>query len=58
MPRAIEIAEKIASNGPLAVQATKAISNYWRFFNIEDHKRFGVYPHDVVYASTARAHGS
>ncbi len=51
MPRAVEIAEMISANGPLAVQATKAISNYWRFFNIEDHKRFGVYPHDVVYAS-------
>lgn len=41
MPRAIEIAEKICANAPLAVRASKTIAHYWRQLQIDEHYRFG-----------------
>ncbi|MBI4496544.1 MAG: enoyl-CoA hydratase/isomerase family protein [Chloroflexi bacterium] len=41
MPRAIEIAEMIASNAPIAVQGTKAVASYWRQLNMDESYRFG-----------------
>ena len=35
MPRAIEIAEMIGANAPLAVQGTKAVAQHWRLFGLE-----------------------
>jgi enoyl-CoA hydratase/carnithine racemase len=39
LPRAIEIAEMIAVNAPVAVQATKAMAQFWRNFGMEESSR-------------------
>ena len=39
MPRAIEIAEMIAGNAPLAVQGSKAMAQMWRQFGMEESRR-------------------
>ena len=36
MPRAVEIAEMIGANAPLAVQGTKAVAQFWRRFGLEE----------------------
>ena len=36
MPRAVEIAEMIGANAPLAVQGTKAVAQVWRCFGLEE----------------------
>jgi len=36
MPRAVEIAETIGANAPLAVQGTKAVAQFWRRFGLEE----------------------
>lgn len=41
MPRAIEIAEMIAANAPLAVEGTKAVAQEWRQLQIDESYRFG-----------------
>lgn len=41
MPRAIEIAEMIASNAPLSVEGTKSIAHQWRQLQIDESYRFG-----------------
>ena len=43
MPRAIELAEQIASNAPLSVQATKAMIQAWRMAKIDDSYRLGAW---------------
>jgi enoyl-CoA hydratase/carnithine racemase len=48
MPRAIEIAQMIAANAPLAVQGTKAISHQWRQLQIDESYRFGAWVGQVV----------
>ena len=35
MPRAVEIAETIGANAPLAVQGTKAVAQHWRLYGLE-----------------------
>ncbi len=35
MPRAVEIAETIGANAPLAVQGTKAVAQHWRLYGVE-----------------------
>ena len=37
LPRAIEIAKMINENGPIAVQGVKAVANYWRNLQINEH---------------------
>ena len=43
MPRAVEIAEMIGGNAPLAVQATKAVAQYWRRLGLEESLRLGAW---------------
>jgi enoyl-CoA hydratase/carnithine racemase len=40
MPRAVEIAEMIGANAPLAVQGTKAVTQFWRRFGLEESLKF------------------
>ena len=35
MPRAVEIAETIGANAPLAVQGTKAVAQHWRLYGLD-----------------------
>ena len=51
MPRAIEIAEMIAANAPLAVEGTKAIAQQWRQLQIDESYRFGEWVRRQVFAS-------
>jgi len=39
MPRAVEIAEMIGKNAPLAVQATRAVAQVWRKYGLEESLR-------------------
>ena len=39
MPRAVEIAEMIGRNAPLAVQGTKAVASFWRQLGVEESNR-------------------
>ena len=39
MPRAVEIAEMIGANAPLAVQGTKAVAQFWRRYGLEESYR-------------------
>ena len=39
MPRAVEIAEMIGANAPLAVQGTKAVAQFWRRYGMEESMR-------------------
>lgn len=41
LPRAIEIAEMIAANAPLAVQGSKAVARFWRHHAVDESYRFG-----------------
>ena len=41
MVRAVEIAEMIGGNAPLAVQGTKAVAQYWRRLGLEESARLG-----------------
>ena len=43
MVRAVEIAEMIGGNAPLAVQATKAVAQYWRRLGLEESARLGAW---------------
>ena len=43
IPRAVEIAEIIAQNAPLAVQGTKAVTQFWRQFGLEESLRMGAW---------------
>jgi enoyl-CoA hydratase/carnithine racemase len=40
MPRAVEIAEMIGANAPLAVQGTKAVAQFWRRYGLEESLQF------------------
>lgn len=48
MPRAIEIAEMIAANAPLAVEGTKSIAQQWRNLQVDESYRFGDWVGRVV----------
>ena len=43
IPRAIELAEMIAANAPLSVQATKSMIQAWRMAKIDDSYRLGAW---------------
>ena len=51
MPRAVEIAEMIASNAPLSVQGTKAVVQAWRMAKIDDSYRLYDWVGRVVFNS-------
>jgi enoyl-CoA hydratase/carnithine racemase len=48
LPRAVEIAEMIAANAPLAVEGTKAVAQQWRQLAIDESYRFGEWVGRVV----------
>ena len=43
LPRAVAIAEMIASNAPLAVQGTKAVAQFWRQLGMDESHRLGAW---------------
>ena len=51
MPRAIELAELIASNAPLAVQATKAQIQHWASADLSNSHRLYQWVADKVFSS-------
>ena len=51
LPRAVEIAEMIATNAPLSVQGTKAVVQAWRKAKIDDSLRLGQWVSRVVIGS-------
>ncbi|MCL0101531.1 enoyl-CoA hydratase/isomerase family protein [Dehalococcoidia bacterium] len=51
MPRAIEIAEMIASNAPLSVQGTKAVTSFWRRAAMEESHKMAEWCRRVVWDS-------
>jgi enoyl-CoA hydratase/carnithine racemase len=40
MPRAVQIAEMIASNAPIAVAGSKAVAMYWRHLAIDEQQKY------------------
>lgn len=48
MPRAVEIAEMIAANAPLAVEGTKAMAQQWRQLQVDESYRLGDWVGRVV----------
>jgi enoyl-CoA hydratase/carnithine racemase len=48
MPRAVEIAEMVAANAPLAVEGVKAVANQWRQLALDESYRFGEWVGRVV----------
>ena len=57
MPRAVEIAEMIAANAPLAVQGSKAIAHAWRMFGIDETRRVGEWVSRTVLSSADSKEG-
>ena len=51
MPRAVEIAELIAANAPLSVEATKAAIQMWRMAGIAEAFRFNEWTFKVIFDS-------
>jgi len=51
MPRAVEIAEMIGANAPLAVEGTKAVGQFWRRYGLEESLRFTAKVGDRVLSS-------
>ncbi|MBI2767764.1 MAG: enoyl-CoA hydratase/isomerase family protein [Chloroflexi bacterium] len=48
LPRAVEIAQMIAANAPLAVEGTKAIAHHWRELQLDDSYRLASWVGRVV----------
>jgi enoyl-CoA hydratase/carnithine racemase len=48
IPRAVEIAQMIAANAPLAVEGTKAVAQQWRQLQVDESYRFGAWVGRVV----------
>ena len=51
IPRAVEIAELIATNAPLSVQGTKEVAQTWRKAKMEDSLRVGALVGERVFGS-------
>ncbi|MBH51809.1 MAG: hypothetical protein CL785_01470 [Chloroflexi bacterium] len=51
LPRAVEIAKMIAGNAPVAVQGTKAMTQFWRQFAMEESQRLGSWVSRAVQSS-------
>ena len=55
MPRAVEIAEMVGANAPLAVQGTKAVAQFWRRYGLEESYRLNAaVGHRVLNSEDAR----
>ena len=55
MPRAVEIAEMIGANAPLAVQGTKTVAQFWRRYALEESYRLNAARgHRVLNSEDAR----
>lgn len=55
MPRAVEIAEMIGKNAPLAVQATRTVAQVWRKYGLDESLRVdGLLSHTVLNSEDAR----
>ncbi len=57
MPRAVEIAEMIGANAPLAVQGTKTVTQFWRRYGLEESMRLNAAVGQRVYGSEDSAEG-
>lgn len=57
MPRAVEIAEMIGANAPLAVQGTKAVAQFWRRYGLEESMRLNASIGQRVLSSEDAAEG-
>ena len=57
MPRAVEIAEMIGVNAPLAVQGTKTVTQFWRRYGLEESMRLNAAVGQRVYGSEDSAEG-
>ena len=51
MPRAVEIAETIGANAPLAVQGTKSVAPFWHRFGLEESLRLNAWVAQRVLSS-------
>lgn len=51
MTTAMQVAEAICQNGPLAVRATKNVANFWRQLLIDEAYRYGEWVTRAIYAS-------
>jgi enoyl-CoA hydratase/carnithine racemase len=51
MPRAIEIAEMIGRNAPLAVQGSKSVASFWRRHGMEEQSRLNEWVRKHVWGS-------
>ena len=55
MPRAVEIAEMIGKNAPLAVQATRSVAQVWRRYGLDESLRVdGLVSHTALNSEDAR----
>ena len=55
MPKAVEIAEMIGANAPLAVQGTKSVAQFWRRYGLEESYRVNAaWGHRVLNSEDAR----
>jgi enoyl-CoA hydratase/carnithine racemase len=43
MPRAVQIAEMIAENAPIAVAGSKAVAQFWRHLEMGEHQKYGAW---------------
>jgi len=43
MPRAIQIAEAICENAPIAVAGSKAVAAFWRHLDMGEHQKYGAW---------------
>ena len=57
MPKAVEIAEMIGANAPLAVQGTKTVTQFWRRYALEESMRLNAAVGQRVYDSEDSAEG-
>ena len=57
MPRAVDIAEMIGANAPLAVQGTKTVAQFWRRYGLEESLQLNAAVGQRVYGSEDSAEG-
>ena len=57
IPRAVEIAETIGANAPLAVEATKSVAQFWRRYGLEESLRLNAAVAQLVYRSEDASEG-
>ena len=57
MPKAVEIAEMVGANAPLAVQGTKTVTQFWRRFGLEESLRLNAAVGQRVYNSEDASEG-